>query len=520
MFRLWLLGQGQRDGVPQLRLYIPRAAKEQYSGFMARVQEDDSELDVHWLPTLDDVSPSTLITQPPGILALATQPKRALATSSGVGRLIDSLPELEPYISPHRSDVALAGWHSYFAVLGLLTANKNIDLARSIVNNLCFCICNYGKVVHTNHLHSIGRSQPPFLTDMILQVFDRIKHEPSSHDWLRSSTLAAIKEYYMVWTADPRYDHATGLSKYSDDNKSIVADDLRPELRQLISDRATSYRLELQDFINAYNEKEMDEPDIEDYILQTGAEIESGHFPSERFGGRAADLVTIDLNSLLYKYEVDIGNIIRTHFDGHLEIPEEYRIRRTGQDVTETFPVWERRAKMRKSRIDQYLWDSKQGLYYDYDIVKKRRTQKASATMFWALWAGVSSPRQAAELVIKALPQLEAHGGLLATSGSSNQEPEWDLHSKLPPFLRSLPVGWNSPFGFAPHQVLAWTGLMRYGYSEESERLVYRWLHTITSVFAEYNGTVVDKYYVTGRRDAHRGEDAIGNDFKCVNLYG
>jgi alpha,alpha-trehalase len=37
-----------------------------------------------------------------------------------------------------------------------------------------------------------------------------------------------------------------------------------------------------------------------------------------------ANLATVDLNSLLYKYDVDIARIIRIYFNGKIEIPAEF----------------------------------------------------------------------------------------------------------------------------------------------------------------------------------------------------
>lgn len=41
---------------------------------------------------------------------------------------------------------------------------------------------------------------------------------------------------------------------------------------------------------------------------------ESGHDTTYRFEGQCANLVTIDLNSLVYKYETDIGAMVDEFF--------------------------------------------------------------------------------------------------------------------------------------------------------------------------------------------------------------
>lgn len=71
--------------------------------------------------------------------------------------------------------------------------------------------------------------------------------------------------------------------------------------------------------------------------------------------------------------------------------------------------------------------------------------------------------------------------------------------------------------------MLAWMGLLRYGYVEDAQRLAYRWLFMMTKSFVDYNGVVVEKYDVTQRIDPHRVEAEYGNqglDFKGVAREG
>lgn len=53
-------------------------------------------------------------------------------------------------------------------------------------------------------------------------------------------------------------------------------------------------------------------------------------------------------------------------------------------------------------------------MYFDYNTVSHQQSTYESATTFWAMWAGLAMPRQAAALVIKALPKFEAFGGLVS----------------------------------------------------------------------------------------------------------
>jgi neutral trehalase len=43
---------------------------------------------------------------------------------------------------------------------------------------------------------------------------------------------------------------------------------------------------------------------------------ESGHDTTYRFDKKCANLASIDLNCLIYKYEVDLGSLINDHCQG------------------------------------------------------------------------------------------------------------------------------------------------------------------------------------------------------------
>jgi alpha,alpha-trehalase len=49
-------------------------------------------------------------------------------------------------------------------------------------------------------------------------------------------------------------------------------------------------------------------------------------------------------------------------------------------------------------------------------------------------------------------------------------------------------------FGWAPHQVLLWEGLLKYNYKEKAQEMAYRWLWLITKNAVEYNGTIPEKF--------------------------
>ncbi|KAM5515332.1 Neutral trehalase [Fusarium oxysporum f. sp. phaseoli] len=90
--------------------------------------------------------------------------------------------------------------------------------------------------------------------------------------------------------------------------------------------------------------------------------------------------------------------------------------------------------------------------------------------------------------------------------------------------LQSAALAWDYPFGWPHHQVLTWAGLLRYGFTEEAERLAYKWIYTILKSFVDFNGVVVESYGLTESVDPQRCYQNNSDDqlpyFKAINTTG
>lgn len=491
---------------PRPRIYVPPHAPEQYEYYINIAKSHpELRLDVQLLN--ENITPEYVknLNSKPGLLALEMEE---------VYNGVTEKKELQglPFVVPGGRFNELYGWDSYMESLGLIVSDR-VDLAKSMVENFCFCIRHYGKILNANRSYYLLRSQPPFLTDMALRVYDKIKAEPGAIEFLRKAILAAIKEYYSVWTSEPRFDQETGLSRYRPEGLGVPPETESTHFLHILTPYAEKHGMTFPEFVKAYNDGVVKEPELDEYFLHDRAVRESGHDTSYRLEHVCANLATVDLNSLLYKYEVDIARTIRSFFGDKLEIPEAFRTPATQHITHETSSVWDRRARRRKLAMDKYLWNEEEGMYFDYDTVKKTRTTYETATTFWTMWAGVATPHQATELVRKALPRFEVYGGLVSGTEKSRGEISLDRPNRQ----------WDYPYGWAPQQMLAWTGLLRYGYQEEAERLAYKWLFMITKAFVDFNGVVVEKYDVTRPIDPHRVDAEYGNqgtDFKGVPREG
>ncbi|KAK9474449.1 trehalase-domain-containing protein [Dipodascopsis tothii] len=479
------------------RIYVPPSETEQYEYYVrAAAAKPHLNLVIEYLPA--KVTPEWVksVNDKPGLLALGMNRCRDPYTG-------EETLQGKPFVVPGGRFNEMYGWDSYMESLGLLVDDR-VDLAQGMVENFCFEIRHYGKILNANRSYYLSRSQPPFLTDMALRVYERIRHAPGSHAFLREAIVAAVKEYAEVWTSAPRLDEATGLSRYRPDGLGIPPETEASHFEHLLAPYAAKWGLSMAEFQRQYNDGDLSEPELDEYFLHDRAVRESGHDTSYRLEKRCANLATIDLNSLLYKYEVDIAKTIRTHFKDRLVLDD---------GSVQSSAVWDRRALRRRAAIDKYLWNEAAGMYFDYDTVLREQSDYESATTFWAMWAGVASPAQAAKLMTHALPKLEEFGGLASGTEKSRGEIGLDRPNRQ----------WDYPFGWAPQQILAWVGMIRYGYEADAQRLAYRWLYMMTKAFVDYNGIVVEKYNVTRPIDPHRVEAEYGNqgsDFKGVAKEG
>ena len=492
---------------PRPRIYVPRGAPEQYEYYSKlAAKRPEIRLDVQWLPT-DKITGEYVrdLNAAPGLLAIAmeeyTDPQTGEKDLRGL-----------PFVVPGGRFNELYGWDSYMIAIGLLV-NGRTELAKAMVTHFCFCIQHYGKIFNANRSYFLGRSQPPFLTDMALRVYDQIRSEPGALDFLRTAIQAAIKEYHDVWTSSPRYDARTGLSRYRPVGVGVPPETEASHFVHVLEPYAKKHGLSHADFVQAYNNQTIIEPELDEYFLHDRAVRESGHDTSYRLENVAANLATVDLNATLHRYEVDIARVLTEFFGNRLAMPAAFCAEGKAAGYVEMAGEWDRRARLRRARMNRYLWNEAKGMYFDYDTVKREQTTYESATTFWALWAQVASPAKAARMVTCALPRFEVLGGLVSGTEASRGAVGLDRPNRQ----------WDYPYGWAPQQMLAWVGLHRYGYRDEAARLAYRWLYMCTVSFTDFSGVVVEKYNVIDSVGPHKVDAEYGNqgsDFKGVAKEG
>ena len=405
-----------------------------------------------------------------------------------------------PFVVPGGRFNEMYGWDSYFETLGLLE-NGRIDLAKAMVDNFVYEITYYGKILNANRSYYLTRSQPPFLTSMALAVYEHLPSDPTSKEWLKRVLQAAIQEYRNVWMGKKRLTE-TGLSRFYGEGIGQPPEVEPGHFDAVYAIYAKKYGMDRARFEESFKAGKISVPELNTFFVHDRSMRESGHDKTYRWDDRCADFVTVDLNSLLYKIELDIAHTIEREFDDSLSL-------RNGKN--ETSSAWYERARKRKELMNQYLWDSELGLFLDYDLVNKQRRVYLSAVTLYPLWAGLATQEQAESIVETAIPALEMPGGIVGSSKESR-----GILAKTRPSRQ-----WDYPYGWAPHQMLAWRGLINYGFYDIAYRLIYRWLYTITRNATDYNGTIPEKFDVVSRSHSVFAEYGnVGTKFAYMTREG
>jgi alpha,alpha-trehalase len=309
-------------------------------------------------------------------------------------------------------------WDSYFIIQGLLDDDHK-ELVMGMLENLLHLLKRFKVIPNASRTYLTGRSQPPLLTSFIFDLYTA--YSPGK-EWLKEAITLAQQEYEEVWmgTIKPNWRLVhKGLSRYYDIN---MTHDL--------------------------------------------AEAESGWDYTPRFNRHALNYLPVDLNALLYKYEMDFARAAKI-FGNKQEAAK-----------------WEAAAAERKKTMLKLMWDSGKGLFYDYNYVKEKRGNVSSLASYFAMWAGMVDGRQA-QAMVKSLKKFEQKGGLSTTDA-------FPLGAYVP---GSMPNQWAYPNGWAPLQYIVIRGLQNYGYHEDARRIAMKWLRGNTEWFETHNH-FLEKYNV------------------------
>jgi len=359
-------------------------------------------------------------------------------------------------------------WDTFFMFRGLIKTKREWVL-KGMVNNFIYLYDKYGIIPNFNSPASTGRSQPPFLTSMILDTYNGPYFRYQRSNKLKKFLAPLKKE--KIWL-EKAFEASKGEYRVWRDNQTLF--------NHFVESTG----------LNRYGDR--------DIGYAHSSELESGWDFTSRFYARCNEYLPIDLNVYLFKYERDFVKISE-----HLEnkSQEEY---------------WKKKVKTRKDKINKYMWDTDEGFFYDYNYLRNERSKFLSLASFMPLWAGMASKYQASKMVRK-LKHFETDYGLTITAKESLAH-DIDLSGVPQDYKITLkeilmPKQWDWPNIWPPVEYLTVIGLIKYGYVKDAVRIMKKSIAANASIFERYE-TFFEKI------DGRTGDRADGFHYPNQSGFG
>jgi alpha,alpha-trehalase len=342
-------------------------------------------------------------------------------------------------------------WDTYFTNVGLLKHGL-FDLAKSNVDNLLFEVEKYGFIPNGNRTFFLNRSQQPYLSLMVRDIFEAT-HDKNS---LRLA-FATLKKEYAFWM-----------------EKRITPLSLSRHYHHSTEDQLLEF---YEDVKNRINFSPKNREDILQGVGHFVAEAETGWDFTPRFENRCADFISVDLNSLLYLFEMNAAC-----FSEALD--------HDGKDL------WLERAEERRLLLNQYCWDQERGMFFDYDFINKRHSPIASLATFSPLWTKLATKQQA-KSIVENLRRFEFDYGVAACENSNQQ----------------IIYQWDWPNGWPPLFYITIVGLLSYDFMDEAKRIAEKYLRVVIKNFIA-TGDLWEKYNVVD------GSINVKNEYEMPAMLG
>ena len=325
-------------------------------------------------------------------------------------------------------------WDTYFTNAGLIYEGRQ-DQAKNNIDNICYLVETYGFMPNGNHTFFLTRSQPPFLSLMVRDLYD---NQPDDA-WLAKCYQALEKEYEFWQT---KRITSSGLNRYFG---------------------TISQEEELDYCRGLCNRFQIPVPEDEEAQRSLGKSMltfaESGWDCTSRMGMDAYRYNWVDLNALLYGLEQNMAYFADILKNGRAA-------------------YWQEQAAARAEKMTALMWDDVLGAFCDYNFETGEKAGIVSTAMFYPLFTGLATAEQA-EKTVALLAKLEMPHGIASCEG---KEDLFDLQ-------------WDYPNGWACLHYIVIHGLMRYGYREDALRIARKYVKLAGDIF-QRTGHLWEKYNV------------------------
>jgi len=379
-----------------------------------------------------------------------------------------------PYVVPGGRFSEQFYWDSYFIMLGL-AADERWDVIEGMLKNYAHMIRKFGFIPTANRTYFLSRSQPPFFSHMVQLLASkkgkRILAEYLPYMlveyrfWMKGRSTLKKREH-RAFARVVEMPNGALLNRYYDNRVTP-----RPESHWEDVETAFQAPHRMADRLYLH--------------LRAGAEsgwdFSSRWFlePDDIRTIHTADIIPVDLNSLLYQLEMTIAESYRT-----LKQPLLAR-------------KFEHAADRRAEAIQKYCWSEKDNFFVDYNFHHDKPMERLTLAGVFPLYAKIATAEQAEKVATRIETDFLKAGGVITTLETTGQQ-------------------WDAPNGWAP---LHWTtimGLRHYGYHALAEEIKTRWISTNVDVYTA-TGKLVEKYDVVHPGSGGGGEYPLQDGFGWTN---
>ncbi|XWS50130.1 hypothetical protein CRYUN_Cryun12cG0062200 [Craigia yunnanensis] len=375
------------------------------------------------------------------------------------------LPLPRPVMIPGSRFREVYYWDSYWVIRGLL-ASKMYETAKAIVTNLISLLDAYGHVLNGARAYYTNRSQPPLLSAMVYEIYNRT----GDVELVRKSLPPLLKEY-KFWNSEI---HKLIIRDAEQGNHSLnryyaMWNKPRPESSTIDEEFASN-------FLNV-SEKQQ-------FYRELASTAESGWDFSTRWMRNSSEFTTlaattilpVDLNMFILRMELDIAFLAKVV--GENTVAEDFL----------------RASQTREKAFNSVFWNEKMGQWLDYWLNNgveceelqiweaQNQNQNMFASNFVPLWIDLFNSDT--PLVEKVMRSLQS-SGLLCAAGIATS-------------LTNSGQQWDFPNGWAPLQHMIVEGLSRSASTEArtlAEDIAERWIRT-NYVAYKKTGAMHEKYNV------------------------
>lgn len=394
-------------------------------------------------------------------------------------------------------------WDSYFTMLGLAESGK-WDEIEGMVENFSDLIHQYGHIPNGTRTYLMTRSQPPLFAAMV-NLLAEYKGEQAYVKY-----LPAMLREYKFWMRGKGSLHVEGAE--GDASRRVV------RMPRDFDDSDQQYA-----FLNRHYDacgtprQEAYKEDIETLALAeryntTIFPVDAAHlFRSIRgmaewgwdmtsrgmadaqnlHTANTLDIVPVDLNCHLFTLEQTIAKAFA--IKAYRYLPDSVQDNPYIAQAT----LYESLAEQRKRAINKYCWDEERQIYCDYNFKTQMTTPVDSAAALTPLFVGAAEPDKALATAVRMQQDFLSKGGLRTTLHKTEQQ-------------------WDGEMGWAPLQVMAITGLRKYGHYDFAQNIRDNWVSMIEEVYA-LTGEIFEKYNVANREIGGGGEYVVQPGFGWTN---